>query len=457
MTSPLVVLTDRSRTLTYQRCNRARWLEYEYRGLGIRANALNVDQWTGICVHVGVNGLIEGKSEDESVGLGLEKYWPEVKKYGLWVEDNIDASYVANEQAAMVEALVRLYSRYCLPRIKERFWIVEAEREDITTLVHGEDTLCHCGDYFKDHGYSSNHYPVELMLGSPEILWQSRADALFLEKDTLDLYIHSLKTAKTWGQKDDDSARCDMQGLSEIWAVDNRLKKWATKHNINEEIPEWFIKRAAEGAAPHVAGIKMEFLLKGYKDRTPPYGYGSPLIRPWKDTRDDLGRANWAWKWDWKDELGNKHTLGNKYRKVNIWEGMGVKSWMDMLGAGVVQPGAGDPFESQVVLPIEYFRNDYDSKRWLRQTQFRERRIAQASETANQLLASGKLQEFEEVLDEHFEQDTRSCVWPSKCQFKEVCFGPEGMLFNPESGPYRAREPHHAEELKRIEKRRRRD
>jgi hypothetical protein len=440
----LVVLTDRSRTLAYQRCPRSRWLEYEYKGLGIRPNKLNTDLWTGTYVHIGVNGLLSGKSEDESVGLALEMYWPEVRNWGLVVEDNQDASYVAYEQGALTEALVRLYARYVLPRVLERFQIVETEREDVTKLVN----LPTYNDNYK------------------QLFWQSRCDALLLEKETSDLYVHSLKTAKTWGQKEDDGARHDMQGLSEIWAVDDRLRKWQEKWNSWDElnkttalnldsfnqVPNWFIKRAAEGHPPHVQGVKMEYLLKGIKDRYPPYGYGSPLIRPWKDTRDDLGRPNYAWKYDWKDELGNGHKLGPKYRRVNIWEGMGVKNWMNALEEGLIQPGTGNPFESQVVLPIEYFRNDYDTKRWLRQTQNQESRIAESSETANRLLASGRLAEFEEELDRNFPQHSRSCDWPTRCPYQEVCFGPEGMLMAPEQGGYRERVPHHQAEVEKVEK-----
>src|SRR5438105_15334357 len=52
------IWTDRSRIETFQRCNRLRWLEYHERGIGITSKRKPLPLAVGGSVHVGLAGLL---------------------------------------------------------------------------------------------------------------------------------------------------------------------------------------------------------------------------------------------------------------------------------------------------------------------------------------------------------------------------------------------------------------
>ena len=133
--------TSRSAILTRQGCPRRWWWEY---GLpnksgapGIVPTRLNMDLLTGSeFYHIGTENLLRGASVDEAVGRALEGdgsgwpgMWPLMKQKGLVLGEKEDAYYVAWEQASLVQALIRAYAIYALPKLHERFDIVEVERE----------------------------------------------------------------------------------------------------------------------------------------------------------------------------------------------------------------------------------------------------------------------------------------------------------------------------------------
>ena len=438
---------SRSQVLSYQECPRRRYFEYEIPTSnpelgGIRLSRLDMNLHTGACYHVGMEALNQGKSAEEAVGLALEEFWPKCKAQGLILETNEDASYVAYEQASMVEALIRAYAIAILPGNLARFDIVEVETEDV--------------GLFQQDGF--------------DLHFGARLDGLLIEKSTQDIFIQNFKTTKEWGKKSDDSTRHDMQGLSETAVVDQRLERW--QQFLDERfvdpmpvlgdgspvtgVPDWFYKRALTGASPYVFGVKMEFALKGRRSESPRgsgrYAYSNPLIRPWKKA-DDLktfgGRAgNYAFKYDFQDDLGGNHRLGKGWNSVNIWEDMGVKNWIELLASETLQ---GFPpmtaLINQFVLPEEYCRNEEDIERWKRQVIGQERKIAEAKlEFAAQAIPA--FADHEAALDQHFPMHTRSCDWPTKCVFQPICFGPKAYLVAPESsGLYSIREANHPTEV----------
>lgn len=446
--------TSRSATLTHQQCPRKYYLDYKVptsnpTGIGgIRPVRLDMNLHVGTCYHEGMERVNKGASVEEAVGQALEKYWPALQAQGYILEPGEDASYVAYEQAALVEALVRGYVLAVLPGNLNRFDIVEAEREEIGIFSHG--------------GF--------------ELTFGARLDGLLLERHSQDLYVQSFKTTKEWGKKSDDMARHDMQGLSETAVVDQRLEKWhehlsRDPAKIEEEfnqgcnhwtypdasIPRWFVARYLTGAAPYVMGVKMEFALKGRRSESPKgsgrYVYSNPLIRPWKKA-DDLktfgGKAgNYAFKYDFQDELGGNHRLGKGWNSVNIWEDMGVKNWIELLASESLQGfPPGTALTNQFVTPGEYYRNEDDIARWKRQIVHHELRVTESSAKVANLLAMGTLDEIEAGLDEHFEQRTRSCDWPTKCVYQPICYGPRPYLVAPESsGLYTIREANHPSEV----------
>lgn len=450
------VFSSRSALLTRQSCPRRWWWEY---GIpipgsqvpGIAPTKLNMDLLIGSGYHVGDEYLLKGHSLEESIGRALEGdgmgwpgVWPLLKSKGLVLGDKEDAYYVYHETASLVEALIRGFHYAVLPDLLTRFTVVEVERD-------GEEILS-IGD-----------------VPDFQVRWGYRADALLLEKETQDLYILSLKTTKEWNKKKEDMGHRDMQGLSEVASVDQRLQRWNDwQGDKHYEAPEWFRERQYLGASPHVFGVKMEYALKGSR-REYPYGsgkyyYSNPLIRPWKKQEAEgppvkrrgkpLVTANfsspYAVNWEFQDDLGGNHTLGKGWRPVPIWEDMGVKNWMEILASESIQGlEVGEPIRQQFVSPIEFFRSDEAIERWKRKVVFSEHRNYLGRKAVLESTSPG---EYESYLDEHYDTHTERCDYPNKCPFQEICFGPEAYLFDPlSSGSYEPRTPNHQNELIQIE------
>src|SRR5215472_8281625 len=116
----MIVFSDRSRILEYQRCPRARYLGYQWGGLGLRRVRASIPLSTGIFVHAGLAfllaqlvGVEDWRSVkldvDGAVKVAVEGYKEVVKARGLDVELGEDAQYVVDEQVALTEALIRVY------------------------------------------------------------------------------------------------------------------------------------------------------------------------------------------------------------------------------------------------------------------------------------------------------------------------------------------------------------
>lgn len=445
---------DRSRVLSHQSCPRKRYFEYEVPTTGdvngVRPQRMDMNLLLGSAFHQGIEGLLSyamchpsdpmppQDHIDECVRVTLEGdgsdwkgYWPQVKAVGLNLEPGEDASYVYYEQAALVEALVRAYAIFVLPQVLDRFQVVDVEREERADFSIPGFTL---------------HF-------------LARVDGILLDKSTGEIFILSLKTAKEWGKREDDSARHDMQGLSETRVVEQRLAAWDSAL-INEtdtqikavNIPEWFRERHAAGASPTVSGVIMQYALKGRRENSPKgssrYCFNNALIRPWKKA-DDLGGSGYAIRYEYQDPMGGNHRLGKGWNRVNIWEDMGVKKWIDYLAHNELQGfSAGTGIESQFILPIEYFRNPEDMDRWERQVVWQEQRVSQGREICR-VSQTQEPTTHEAFLDIHFPMHTRACDWPTKCSFQEVCFGPKAYLHDPiSSGLYTIRAANHPGEKK---------
>ncbi len=410
-----MIYTDRSRVLAYQTCPRSRWLRYHAGVQGFSRVHLSLPLACGTYVHIGLQALLENKSVDEAVGLATEGFRAEASRRGFLGDEgepvaNDLAGYVLAEQVALIEALVRVYASYHLPNLLKEYEILESEKEDTFTLT-------------------------------PSIKWMGRADGLLRKRDSGDLYIMSFKTAGKYDERTSLAGRHDVQGLSEALAIENRLGE-------------------------RFFGIKMEYLVKGMRkpDDSGVYRQESHLIRPYR--KIDSDGVKWAWSYFWnctephdttwsngrkvKCPGGKKHGLGQTYERVNIWEIMPIKEWLEMLPE--VQPGAGDPFAGVIVLPMPYFRNDLDAESWRRQTRAQELRIARDVEYVKLVQAGGDKNQIRAALDLTFPQYKRSCDYPSACEFQPICYEVEDAVFDPESlGIYEPRRPHHEPELVQIQ------
>lgn len=457
--------TDRSRQIAHQSCPRARYLEYGWGGTGIRKVRATIPLATGTWTHEGLADLMVQVMElerasggdpnawqrvdvERAVKVAITGYKAEVKARGLDIELGEDGAYVADEQIALVEAMLRAYAKHGLGELMEQYRVLEVERDecwpDFVTLANG-DTMT----------------------------MQARADGLLQERSSGDLYILSFKTAAGWDHRKDADARHDVQGLSEAAVCERRLQNaWRGMRAADGSVPyptddllqslgvdRELHKRLAEMVdLPRIMGIQMVHLIKGRREQQGdggPYVTQSHLLRGWY--QDGVTERKYAWRFKWEGpdtwpDTGRLrgHTLGKGWTKFDVWsseEVGGVAGWIEMLASGAVQEEAGNALETTYVQPLPYFRQDKDIQSWIRQTKGQEARVIKTMIDAEIVRASGP-EYLEAFLDDNVIQHKRSCDFPSKCQFQEVCYGDPSMLIAPFStGLYQPRVPHHQGEM----------
>lgn len=459
-TNPFIILTDRSRTISYQECPTRRYLAYHFDGIGITANKLIIPLVVGTWTHHGLALLLAGQDIEIAVAEAVKEYWKEVRKRGIQVEPGEDDAYVADEQCALVEGMLRAYHKFRLPTLLAEYDVIETEREEDWKMAEWEE--------FRPGPDTEDGAPDGRMV-LMELHWMARADALLREKVSGDLYVLSFKTAASWDSRRQREAEHDMQGLSELAAVEYRLHAlWNGLHLLDEKAEEFaafhdlgspeLLKLIKEmSAPPRIAGVKMEYLLKG--DRYAEKSEGgrkvqrSPLVRgyqrmnaPVLNDPGDLG-----WKRNWQDEDGKERRLDYRtWKAFEVWKQPGgVKAWVELLAETAIQPEAGNCLETLFVTPVPYFRNEDDLRDWYESTVHQEKRVAEGIaevKAAVEQYGWASMQ-VRSLMNRNFPKHRRSCDWPSPCQFIGLCYG-SNVAENPvESGMYMPRVPHHAMEL----------
>lgn len=446
--NPLVVISDRSRKLEFQRCPRARYLGYHIYGTGIQRAGMSIPLATGTHVHRGIEKLLRGFSIDESAETAKAEYRVEIEKRGLNINESEEAAFVAYEQMALVEGLVRAYGIRQLPELLTRYDVLEVEQEDCEVMLESE-------------GFKLD--------------WQAKADALLREKSSGDLYVYSLKTAAGWDKRKDRENQHDDQGLSELWTIEQRLaRRWKELRSGSTAsgiVDKFLLSR---DPAPEIQGIKMDFLIKGGRNESPKgskrYVTYNHLIRGWKRLGVVPGEDSYAWRWEYPDPLNPEKRKRLSYKNwapFSVWEEDsigGVKGWINMLLAGEVQPEAGDPFRAAApeelelnpgpvlfVTPVPYFRQPGHVSDWVEQTREQEITIATYLDLLQETQKMGDIDDYRSGLNTWFPQNRRACDWPSQCQFQSICFeNPFGQ--DPrQHGDFINRVPHHETELRRFD------
>lgn len=172
--------TDRSRSETFQRCPAKRFWGYGFEGRGIQANEPKAEKELGQALHIGIARLMKGydiKSALFSSKRYLTKHLPGV--------DGIQAKLTC-------EGLLRAFDKIWLPKIFNRYMIVNVESEETFNL-------------------------------SDDLIFMSRPDAILEHKISGDLYLWSLKSTRKWDDRRAKEHLHDTQGVSEIPGVEVRL------------------------------------------------------------------------------------------------------------------------------------------------------------------------------------------------------------------------------------------
>lgn len=484
---------SRSTVLTFKACDYKGFLQYLFEGYGLDSEKISLDLLNGTVFHRGRQYLLEHcrvhhpdgnfdeQCVDEAVAAAREVWEEELNKKEPWLHKGEQDRMVEIllEQECLWEGLIRAWAARRLPQILEQYNILEVEQEEV----------------FENF--------------SPIVTWLGKADAMYREKSTGRIILDSAKTASTFPEVTERNILHDMQGLSEWVAANDRLKRyWEDIQKldvtaiadallmgmIRTDLPEWVQEKISKdipsavsyfewlkslSEPPQVYAVQYDFALKGQrrrdnpKDKMSPYSQQSFLCHPYK--KDGLitftmagSVGSGADEYKWKVNPGRQPAGWNK---INIWEDIGIKAWVEMLAKGMVQPELGDPFLCSVddegnlssgVLhtPPLVIRNEFELKEWETSTRFYAERIFSYKEVLDSILNrfnnvdegfdTEQIREYEETLWALFPKNTLSChdFYGRDCQFVVHCHEMMGLQELEQSGYFSRRIPHHDEEKK---------
>jgi len=435
-------ITDRSRVISYQTCNRKRFLSYHLSGLGIQKDSLNSNLFIGSCVHRGLEILLQeaqanisAKSfqTDLAVFKALEFFDEGIQKSPF--DDEGDANFLYFEYRSLVEAMIRVYALVGLPELLKEYEILEVEKELEFWLVEPSKPF----DKYRSNNFGRSEEEGILFLSRPDAILRRRSDGAIL--------VLSYKTSATYDAKLNDlQNKYDMQGISETIAVERWLEAdYEERLGKQKEnpTPEGYLDTFSR---PKVKGVKMEFLIKGSKVGTGQYKgqINNFLIHPYQNEKVGTGVDDLVPQYEFENEFGEKKRLGKDWRKVNIWElgDEALKEWIELLWNDNPQL-----LKSMVVVPDVYYRNEEDVQDWLDSTIAQEGRVAIALRNLY-----GIPKEIESLrLNVEFPKYRHSCFsYNSRCGFWEICW----LGLSPNCADFVPRIPNHEAErnLYQIEK-----
>lgn len=205
--------------------------------------------------------------------------------------------------------------------------------------------------------------------------------------------ILSWKTAGVVDSRTILDAEVDMQGIAEVWAHagDDPQDMWA---------------------------VQMIHLVKGTrrKDAAGRYITMSPLVTGYRKL--DVGGWTYSPKY-----------VSPKWERFFVWEMMGSREWMAVLESGDHYPTPENQLDKLTQIPPLVYRKPEKIERWIRQTLAAEQvfdfNLQNSSESARFLM---------------FEDHTKSCVWPVRCQYFDGCHGSRDF---DDSQAFVPRQPHH--------------
>ena len=132
------ILYSRSAASTDDKCQRQRFLNYEWANRGLTSDAVNLALWEGICIHDGLAAIAAGMDID-TIGEASVVQMEEMLSTNNYPE------YYAKEQICLVEGLLRGFYRQMWPILMKTYpEIVFVEEEMV--YPHDGVTLMSKGD-----------------------------------------------------------------------------------------------------------------------------------------------------------------------------------------------------------------------------------------------------------------------------------------------------------------------
>lgn len=425
-TATTEIVTSRSAYVAYLRCPRLRyWLYEAENGTGTRGwdrQAQAIPLSTGIWCHAVAQGLLLAARQNAlgavlsvryirdavdpqpvpqdaaTVILGAkEAYLAEVADRGLELgaEGDTAQSWIAQEQAALLEAFGWAFQRVVLPRLLETYELIDVEREE-RTLLAGDVTLA------------------------------SRCDAVLRRREDGKLFVWNLKTG---GRVKEQAWQAqwlyDTQVTTETLAVERRLgeKVWGVliegfDTGARVDCYSDTLKEVREGTRREgvpIVRCQRSRLLYGYKCEDVP---GRPTLYDWEGTT----RKGWGRFAVYDEKFAQ--AIGLVVGETRVATGMSpVEYWVNWLPVEVV---------AAQFVPLEpILTND--------------RTIAAKTEqiVATEHVIHGLRRELEkgfDTLDSAFPQNNGyECL---RCGAKDLCWL-EGAAADPAGAGYVPRKDHH--------------
>lgn len=440
--------TSRSSIESFQDCPRYRYHNQFNGGKGLVRIQKSVPLVTGGAIHRGVEHCMnrlrigEDIDPDIAVQLAVSQYRTDCENqgfYGKSLENDRQQKFTFEEQKALTEALIRAWCYKELPQIKARYKVIGVEREI---------------------------NPVKLV---DNVYLMARIDAELQEIATGDYHNYSLKSVKQWGEREENSYRSDLQGVTEIWAAEQDVENFNRSvddtvfalrglEDYNQVSVDKLVQIAAyvmkKKLDKKISAIRFCYLVKGVQKKPDYYGNDpdaikityNPLIRGYKNiTPTGITYAH-SWFYPNPNNKSGKSILGQGWTPFNVWESnITIKKWMEMLESGEIQPDCGDVIKQHVVTPVEYGRNEEEIEEAIGEIASQEKRIFKHAG----LIRDFDIKEVKESsMEATFPHYRKHCEFHfgGPCEYKELCWKKEVGEDPVGSGLYEIRQPHHSTE-----------
>jgi hypothetical protein len=139
--SNVIYLTDRSRIVTREKCERERFLNYDFdvfgEPIGIQRKTASLPLLNGIEIHEAHAKVLEGQDIETVVAEMRERYKAVFEERGVYLAEEEAVVHMMNEQLAMLEAMLRAFVRLILPRILAEYEVVNIEKRLDWSLAPG--------------------------------------------------------------------------------------------------------------------------------------------------------------------------------------------------------------------------------------------------------------------------------------------------------------------------------
>lgn len=451
-----MIILSRSAIDTYNVCPQKFFLNNLWNNHGLTIGKSDLDLTIGSAIHsyyeyiynqnLGDNWNHSNEVMETGIQIALDYFNNHISNNPLELKPyEIDSELVIEEHLALIEALCYTYWINKFEEHHTRFKFLEIEREDFIKL--GTITI---------NGIEE------------EIIYVLKADGTWLNRDNNLLYVLSNKVISGYMPVTARNYQQSSQNVSELLGLNLRLQqlieriyKGGERINSNpleQEVWKIYSNGRIKIKANH---ILYNLLIKGQR-KEEPYGSGiyrrnAPLIRPYK-FQPNITASPFANLVNLANEtqqidLGNyKLTLGSGrppkgWEKVNIWQDMGIRNFIDSIKKGLIQPENGNYLDRITIEPEDdIFKTDDEISSFEQRLQYK--------------ILNDIVPKIKNVVENNmspnvvFDMDTTRCwdFYGKSCPFVEYCHDNGDIEQDLSLNVLKVRTPHHDLELEMFKK-----